>query len=161
MGPGWEGLELPHHRLTTMYDLAPDIDFDLDPLLTRTTHGPPWPPPIPNSTEVAASHALTSRPAPQSASIAAYFRLAPDSQLVGHHPRMWLGKLAGANMGELMKAATSKAGAGRVTKINGVVKDENGTEDSWLIENDDELEVYLGEAGEKATFVVLLEGGYA
>jgi hypothetical protein len=64
-------------------------------------------------------------------------------------------------MGELRKAATSKAGAARVAKINGVVKNETGTEDGWLIENDDELEVYLEEAGEKATFVVLLEGGYA
>ena len=157
LGPAWEGMEMPRSRMTTMYDLAPDINFDLDPLLTRTTHGPPWPPPGSNSTEVAA----TALPAGKSASIAAYFRLAANSQLVGHHPHMWLGKLAGANMGELRKAATSKAGAARVAKINGVVKNEGGTEDSWLIENDDELEVYLAEAGEKATFVVLLEGGYA
>jgi hypothetical protein len=74
---------------------------------------------------------------------------------------MWLGKLAGASIGELRKAATAKAGAARVAKIHGVAKNEDGSEDSWLIESDDELEVYLSEAGEKATFVVLLEGGYA
>ena len=161
LGPSWEGIEMPRGRLTTMYDLAPDISFDLDPLLTRTTHGPPWPPPMSGSTDIAVVPAPASRRAPQTASVPAYFRLASNSQLVGHHPRMWLGKLAGASMDELRKAATSKAGAARVAKINGVVRNENGSEDSWLIESDDELEVYLGEAGEKATFVVLLEGGYA
>lgn len=162
LGPAWEGQEIPRHRMSTLFDLAgPDINFDLDPLLTRTTHGPPWPPPMAGSTEVDAVPDPTIRPAPPAASIAAYFRLAPDSHVIGHHPRMWLGKLAGANMGELRTAATAKAGAVGLTKINGVVKNADGTEDSWLIENDNELEVYLGEAGEKATFVVLLEGGYA
>ena len=73
---------------------------------------------------------------------------------------MWLGKLSAPTL-SAHKAAMSKAGAVRVTKVQGTVKNNDGGEDSWLIESDDELEVYLGEAGEKATFVVLLEGGYA
>jgi hypothetical protein len=147
--------------LGTLFDLVgQDINFDLDPLLTKTTHGPPWPPPMSGSTDTAVTSSAT-RLVPQPASIAAYFRLAPNSQLVGHHPRMWLGKLAGANIEELRKAATAKAGAARVAKIHGVAKSEGGGEDSWLIESGEELEVYLSEAGEKATFVVLLEGGYA
>lgn len=158
LGPAWEGREIPQQRMSTLFDLAgQDINFDLDPLLTKTTHGPPWPPPMSGTMDT--SPATQSRP--QAASIAAYFRLAPNSTLIGHHPRMWLGKLAGASMGELRKAATAKAGAARVAKIHGVAKNEDGSENSWLIESDDELEVYLSEAGEKATFVVLLEGGYA
>ena len=162
LGPAWEGQEPPRHRMSTLFDLAgPDIDFDLDPLLTRTTHGPPWPPPAPDTTELSPEQRPSSYPAPSPVSIAAYFRLASNSQLVGHHPQMWLGKLAAPNIDELKKAATAKAGAARVAKIHGVVKSETGSEDSWLIENDDELAVYLGEAGEKSTFVVLLRGGYA
>lgn len=156
LGPAWEGQEAPEFRMSTITDTVPPIDFDLDPLLSKTTHGPPWPP------QTWWSSSNTKEPTPRtSASIPAYFRLAPDSQLVGNHPRMWLGKLSGRNIGALHKAATSKAGAARVAKVNGIVKNEDGTEDSWLIESDDELAVYLEEAGEKATFVVLLEGGYA
>ena len=161
VGPAWEGHEVPRHRMSTLFDLQPEIDFDLDPLLTRNIHGPPWPPPMAGTTEVEAPSSSTGQSGSQSRSIAAYFRLGPGSQIVGNHPRMWLGKLANASIVELKKAAASKAGAARVTKVNGIAKNADGGEDSWLIENDDELEVYLGEAGEKATFVVVLEGGYA
>ena len=184
LGPAWEGHDIPRYRMSTLYDLAPEINFDLDPLLTRTTHGSPWPPPLPDNpsastvpdptTRPAAAglaapplglgSALAPRPGPRaSESISAYFRLALSSTLIGHHPRMWLGKLSAPTMAELRKAATSKAGAARMGKIHGVVKNADGSEDSWLIESEDELEVYLGEAekGEKRTFVVVLEGGYA
>ena len=99
---------------------------------------------------------------PEPHAIPAYFRLSPQSKLVGTHPRMWLGKLTpGATFEALRRAATSKAGAARMVKVSGIVKNDDASEDSWVIENDDELAVYLDEAGEKATFIVLLEGGYA
>lgn len=96
-----------------------------------------------------------------SESIPAYFRLSPSSNLVGNHPRMWLGKLALPDMTELRKAATCKAGAATLAKVQGIVKNLDGSEDSYQIDGDDELGVYLEAAGEKSTFVVVLEGGYA
>ena len=152
LGPAWDGQEYPGFRMTTPVDLVPQINFDLDPLLNETTHGPPWPPQPSGS-------ASASQPAAQS--VQAYFRLAPDSLLVGHHPKMWLGKLSAPKVEALHKAATSKAGAARVAKVHGIVKNEDSTEDRWLIESDDELGIYLEEVGEKATFSVLLDGGYA
>ena len=151
VGSAWEGHEVPEFRMSTLTDLVPPINFDLDPLLSNTTHGPPWPP--------QSNYALPARQSDRdSVGIPAYFRLAPDSQLVGYHPRMWLGKLSGANVHALHKAATSKAGAAKVIRVSGVVKNGDGYEDSWLIESDDELAVYLEEVREKATFVVSLEG---
>lgn len=74
---------------------------------------------------------------------------------------MWLGKLTSPTMESLIANATSKAGAAAVSHISGIVKNSDGTEDSWVIETTDELEVYLSEAGEKPTFTVVLNGGYA
>jgi hypothetical protein len=141
--------QLPQQQPPNDYQPQNDMSFDLDPALCV-------PGPFVQSSPPQQS---TSQPAPQTTP--AYFRLAPGSQVVGNHPRMWLGKLAGAMMESLHAAATSKAGAAKVMKISGVVKNQDGTEDSWLIENQDELEVYLAEATEKASFLVVLEGGYA
>ena len=153
--PSWNGVELPPFRSTTIADMHPPINFDLDPLLAPT-HGSPWPP-----TSSQPAPQPQAQPGPSRTAVPAYFRLAPDSQLVGHHPRMWLGKLVAPTVQALHTAATSKAGAAYVAKINGLMKNLDGTEDSWLIENDDELAVYLQEAGEKATFSAVLKGGYA
>lgn len=142
-----EGRGYPAQRngglLATVAQSTGNIDFgSIDP--TLSTAGP-----------FIAPQANTTQPVP------AYFRLGPGSSVVGNHPRMWLGKLASATIPALHKAATSKAGGATVSKVHGVVKDADGTENSWLVENEDELEVYLEEAGEKATFLVVLEGGYA
>lgn len=104
----------------------------------------------------------------------AFFRLAPNSRLVGNHPKMWLGKLEHATVESLHKAATSKVGAAKVGKIQGVVKTgegpeggglpggpEEGFEINYVIENRDELSAYLDAAGEKVVFIVELSGGYA
>ncbi|KAK5121059.1 hypothetical protein LTR85_005543 [Meristemomyces frigidus] len=93
--------------------------------------------------------------------IPAYFRLSPDSQLIGNHPRMWLGKLASPTILALHAAAASKAGAAQVSKAQGIIKNPDGSEDSYQIDDDGELQVYLEAAGDKSTFVVVLEGGYA
>ena len=110
--------------------------------------------------------ATTSQPTAPQVSIPAYFRLSPSSSIVGHHPRMWLGKLAFATISDLHRAGTAKAGAARVGKVHGIIKAADaphGTEDSYQIDSQDELDAYLAEVGEggKATFVVQLEGGYA
>ncbi|KAK5131816.1 hypothetical protein LTR08_000571 [Meristemomyces frigidus] len=91
--------------------------------------------------------------------IPAYFRLAPESQLVGNHPRLWLGKLAAPTVAALHVAGSSQAGAAKVSQVRGLVKNADGGEDGYVIEDDRELQAYLEAAGEKRTFVVLLEGG--
>nr|POE69105.1 hypothetical protein CFP56_72812 [Quercus suber] len=93
--------------------------------------------------------------------VSAYFRLSPESSLIGNHPRMWLGKLSARTIAALHTAASSKTAMAQVAKVLGIVKNATGDEDSWVIDTDDELQVYLEEAGEKATFVVTLTGGYA
>ncbi|KAK5737802.1 hypothetical protein LTR17_006450 [Elasticomyces elasticus] len=120
--------------------------INVDPSLTSTTNG-------------LISNPYTAGPPPEP--IPAYFRLAPASQIIGNHPRLWLGKLTARTVAALHQAAASKAGAAKVTKVHGLIKNEEGTEDSYQIDREDELDAYLGAAGEKATFLVVLEGGYA
>lgn len=145
------------------------INFDLDPLLSENTHGPPWPPrphqrePVSQSDSAVQSGPATYpdpplHPGPMGGGVPAYFRLAHHSVAVGNHPRMWLGKLSTPNVNALHMAATSRSQGAKLTKVWGVVKSQDGNEDRWLVETDDELGVYLQEAGEKATFLVVLEG---
>jgi hypothetical protein len=91
----------------------------------------------------------------------AYFRLSPESNLIGNHPRLWLGKLNFKTIEALHEAALSRAGAAKVSKVHGIIKNPDGSEDSYRIDGYDELEVYLEATGDKATFLVVLEGGYA
>jgi hypothetical protein len=160
LGPAWHGHELPAPRSSSIADLVPPINFDIDPSLEMAEQSQSQ---SQRNAPVMVGPGVTvysSNPNPPAA-IPAYFRLSPQSSLIGHHPRMWLGKLASRTVDALHFAAKSKAGAASVGKIQGVVKNDDGSEDAWLIESDDELDVYLDEAGEKATFVVVLEGGYA
>ncbi|TKA79552.1 hypothetical protein B0A55_02742 [Friedmanniomyces simplex] len=94
--------------------------------------------------------------------IPAHFRLSPLSQIIGNHPRLWPGQLSARTVGAVHAAATSKAGAAQVTRVHGLIRnEEEGEEESYVIEGDEELDVYLEAAGEKACFLVVLEGGYA
>ncbi|WPH00610.1 Hypothetical protein R9X50_00344000 [Acrodontium crateriforme] len=122
---------------------------------------------------------VVQAPAALPLSIPAYFRLSPASQIVGNHPRMWLGRLTSVSLSSLHAAAISKAGAATVVRVQGIIKraqaldaDGNpiqdgqegaagGEEDMYQIDGDEELAVYLEAAGEKPTFLVQLEGGYA
>ncbi|KAI6853842.1 hypothetical protein KC338_g5261 [Hortaea werneckii] len=107
--------------------------------------------------------------APYASPVPCYFRLSPESRLIGNHPRMWLGKLTGPTIQSLHTAAASKAGAATVSKVQGIIKngepgpngEEGMGEDMYQIDDDGELQVYLEAAGEKSTFVVCLAGGYA
>lgn len=93
--------------------------------------------------------------------IPAYFRLSPSSTLAASHPKIWHGKVATATVKDLHAAATSKASVAVATKISGVVKNPSGPDDSWQIDLDDELEVYLEACGDKPTFMVVLDDGRA
>ena len=154
LGPAWNGVDAPPFRTTTIADMHPPINFDLDPLLLPEQS--PWQQ-APSNPRPSHQHQAN----PSRAALTAYFRLAPESQLTGHHPRMWLGKLASPTLEALYTAATAKSGSSRVAKIHGLAKNADGSEDRWLIESDDELAVYVEEAGEKSTFLVVLVGGYA
>lgn len=130
--------QLPAQDATNTGFVDEGFNFDLDPALSASLMQPPSLP-----------------------TINAYFRLGQGSHIIGHHPKMWLGKLTSPTMESLIANATSKAGAAAVSHISGIVKNPDGTEDGWVIETTDELEVYLSEAGEKPTFTVVLNGGYA
>lgn len=139
---------------------TPVLDYSaLDPALAALCAQPTAAPSTPatSSTPSKAQMQAIAALAP----ISAYFRLSPNSSLIGNHPRMWLGKLASRSVGALHTAATSKAAMARVAKVLGIVKNTEGEEDSWVIDTDEELTAYVEEAEEKATFVVTLQGGYA
>ncbi|KAI7197895.1 hypothetical protein KC324_g4076, partial [Hortaea werneckii] len=107
--------------------------------------------------------------APYANPVPCYFRLSPESLLIGNHPRMWLGKLTAPTIQSLHTAAASKAGAATVPKVQGIIKngepgpngEEGVGEDMYQIDDDGELQVYLEAAGEKSTFVVCFAGAYA
>jgi len=119
-------------------------------------------------------------PAPPVASpiplpVEAEFHLAPESRLIGYHPKVWTGELTKCSVASLHKAGTGKIGAAQVVQVIGMVKgggeaggnDENAGEgtDRHVIETDNDLAAYLHAtkvvADEKLLFLVELSGGYA
>lgn len=113
--------------------------------------------------------ATTSKPAQpppeQQKPIPAYFRLSPASQQTNpSHPKLWLGKLRSRTLGALHGEATAKVSAARVGKIWGIVREKlaGGEEEEieYVIDEAEELEIYLEEASErgKAVFVVEFKG---
>jgi hypothetical protein len=142
-------------------DAAPTT---LDPSLAVFAPAPPVPSPIPLPVD-------------------AEFRLAPESRLVGYHPKVWTAQLEKCTVPGLHKAGTGKTGAARVGKLFGIVKTDNGGvqegiegieaaaggldegEDKYAIESVNDLVAYLHTAkelaGEKLVFLIELSGGYA
>ena len=136
----------------------------LDPSLAVFAPAPPVPSPIPLPVD-------------------AEFRLAPESRLVGYHPKVWTAQLEKCTVPGLHKASTGKTGAARVGKLFGIVKTNGGGvqdgiegieaaaggldegEDKYAIESDNDLVAYLHTAkelaGEKLVFLIELSGGYA
>lgn len=136
----------------------------LDPSLAVFAPAPPVPSPIPLP-------------------VNAEFRLAPESRLVGYHPKVWTAQLEKCTVPGLHKAGTGKTGAARVGKLFGIVKTSDGGaqdgiegieaaaggldegEDKYAIESDNDLVAYLHTAkelaGEKLMFLIELSGGYA
>ena len=139
----------------------------LDPSLAIFAPAPPEPSPIPLPIE-------------------AEFRLAPESRLVGYHPKVWTATLEKCSVPGLHKAGTGKTGAARVGKLFGIVKTSDGVgqvgiegiegieaaaggldegENKYAIETDSDLIAYLHTAkelaDEKVVFLIELSGGYA
>jgi hypothetical protein len=142
--------KIPHSLMAQLAQASSQLSFDLDPALAGSG---PFATSVPDPTMPTTTIAPTGPP------ITAYFRLAPTSQLSTVHPRMWLGKLSTPSVHALHAAALSKLPTARVAKVQGLVKNEDGSEDCWLVESVDELLAYLAEAGEKVSFQVVLEDG--
>lgn len=119
-------------------------------------------------------------PAPPVASpiplpVEAEFHLAPESRLIGYHPKVWTGELMKCSVASLHKAGTGKIGAAQVVQVIGMVKrggEADGDEETagdaterYMIETDNDLAAYLHTtkvaADEKLLFEVELSGGYA
>jgi hypothetical protein len=119
-------------------------------------------------------------PAPPVASpiplpVEAEFHLAPQSRLIGYHPKVWTGELMKCSVASLHKAGTGKIGAAQVVQVVGMIKSggEAGEEDEtdgetmerYMIETDNDLAAYLHNtkvaADEKLLFEVEMSGGYA
>ncbi len=96
-----------------------------------------------------------------SMSIPVYFRLSPLSQ-IQHPTKLWLGTLTSGSVNELRQLAISKHPDANLVRIEGLVRESNGNEVSFEIDEDDELGAYFAHVdGGKATFVVQLNGTYA
>ena len=96
-----------------------------------------------------------------SMTIPVYFRLSPLSQ-IQLSTKLWLGTLTSGSVNELRQLAVSKHPEATLVRIEGVVRESNGNEVSFEIDEDDELGAYFAHVnGGKATFVVQLKGAYA
>ncbi|KAI9818272.1 MAG: hypothetical protein M1826_001416 [Phylliscum demangeonii] len=117
----------------------------------------PYGPRAGSSRNVAQSAAAAAAAA---AALPVYFRLSPLSQLQ-QGTKVWLATLGNISVLELRRLATAKHANALAVRIEGVVRDETGTEVPFPIDEDDELEAYMGHvAGGKATFNVQLMPGY-
>ena len=107
-----------------------------------------------------ASFASSSTPQEPSMSIPVYFRLSSLSQIT-HSTKLWLGTLTSGSVEELRQLAISKHPDARLIRIEGIVRESNGNEVSFEIDEDDELGAYFAHVnGGKATFVVQLNSAY-
>ncbi|KAJ4549839.1 hypothetical protein HRR78_004649 [Exophiala dermatitidis] len=85
-----------------------------------------------------------------------YVRPHPKSTMY-NNTKIALASLSGRTVQELHAMLAAKYPGAKPTRIDGVEKDANGNEISYLIEEDEELDAYLEHVqGRKATFVVLL-----
>ncbi|KZF21971.1 hypothetical protein L228DRAFT_283172 [Xylona heveae TC161] len=98
---------------------------------------------------------------PPPTTIPIYFRLSPLSQMPPSAPKLWLGTLTSNSVAELRQLATAKHPGTSIVRIEGMVKDGNGNEVSFEIDEDDELDAYLAHVGGgKAIIVVQLANAF-
>jgi hypothetical protein len=93
-----------------------------------------------------AAQAAQSAFAPSTSSIAVYFRLHPASD-VQSHVRLWVATLSSISVDELRQLAVVRHPHTIAIRIEGVMKQANGHEATISIDQDEELEAYLGGVG--------------
>ena len=105
----------------------------------------------------------TQQPADSHKSIPVYFRISPNSPLknLSIAKKVWLDTFHPPHaLFNLKELALKRSGvSGRVGKVEGVEPAQDGSREEggkWVIDEDDELEAYLGmlNDGQKATFIV-------
>jgi hypothetical protein len=85
-----------------------------------------------------------------------YFRISPQSQIHAAS-RTWVEKLTSRTIAELRRLVAAKFPGSAVSRIEGIEKDENGSDVSFLIDEDHELDAYLTHVqGRKASFILYL-----
>lgn len=85
-----------------------------------------------------------------------YIRPHPKSQM-HKGTKMWLASLHSRTVFELRQVLQAKWPDAAIVRIDGVDKDPNGQDISYLIEEDEELDAYLTHVQDrKATIVVML-----
>jgi hypothetical protein len=93
---------------------------------------------------------------PSPSSMAVYFRLHPASE-VQSQARLWVSTLSSISLNELRQLACVKFPGTIAIRVEGVIKQPNGPEMTIPIDQDDELEAYLGAiSGVKPIFSVQL-----
>ncbi|KAI9783181.1 MAG: hypothetical protein M1816_001471 [Peltula sp. TS41687] len=136
-------------------------DLQIDPSLLLAANNPSL---VMDPHQQAFAHPFvpsTAYPPRPSNALPVYFRLSNTSQ-VSHNLKLWLATLNSISVHELRQLATSKHPNTICVRIDGIVRDETGNEVSFPIDEDDELEAYMGHvAGGKATFNVQLMPTYA
>lgn len=136
-------------------------DLQIDPSLLLAANNPSL---VMDPHQQAFAHPFvpsTSYPPRPSTALPVYFRLSPSSQ-VPQNIKVWLATLSSISVHELRQLATSKHPNTISVRIDGIVRDESNNEVSFPIDEDDELEAYMGHiSGGKATFNVQLMPAYA
>ncbi|KAF5855462.1 hypothetical protein ETB97_009197 [Aspergillus alliaceus] len=94
---------------------------------------------------------------PSTTQIPVYLRIHPQSTLHGDS-KTWVEKLTTRSVTELRQQVNARYPDVFVTKIEGMDKDENGHEISFLVDEDHELDAYLTHVqGRKASFLFCLK----
>lgn len=93
---------------------------------------------------------------PISTAYAVYFQMHPSSTFIPSEP-LWIATMSSKSVQELRQAATDKLPGAACVRIEGVVKDGNGSEVPLVINTDEHLAAFFSYTlGETPTFSVLL-----
>ncbi|OQE29688.1 hypothetical protein PENSTE_c002G02076 [Penicillium steckii] len=85
------------------------------------------------------------------------FEISSQSHLQGPPPKNWMEKLASRSVDELRQIISNKYPYAIISKIEGIDRDDHGNENIFLIDEDHELDGYLGHVnGRKALFRLTL-----
>jgi hypothetical protein len=154
----------PHHQGHPMADHSDmQIDPSLllaaanDPSLMVQTHGHFAEQPYAHN-QYTGQPVQPGFPSSSSMPIAVYFRVHPASP-VQLEARLWVATLSNISLDELRQLAVAKLPGLVCDRIQGVVKEDNGSEISLQIDHDDELAAYITTCS-KPVFAVFLVNGW-
>jgi hypothetical protein len=130
-------------------------EMQIDPSLLQAANDPSFAPSIPQHSGHSYGYVdpllgSTILPTP------VYLRISPQSQIHAAS-RTWVEKLTSRTIAELRRLVAAKFPGSAVSRIEGIEKDESGSDVSFLIDEDHELDAYLTHVqGRKASFILYL-----